>query len=287
MILNVGCTLDYQVLAPTANFTFNILANSDAQQRILSEELAFSPTTVVPEKISSSKGNRVVRAEAPLGPFQLRYSAQVETIRPLLPPEVKPENIGRLPLTVLTYTLPSRYCESDRFAQVAWELFGKIENRAEQVREICRWVDANLTYEIASTDGRTSAWDVWQGRKGVCRDYTHLAISLCRALSIPARYVGGYAFGLDPMNFHACFEAYLAGQWHIFDPTDQIAADDIVVISRGRDAANCSLTTIYGRVQTTPVKVVTVRAELSAPSGLAVPIPSLPLPQDIPASPAA
>lgn len=261
MILYVGCTLDYQVVSPTANFTFNVLANSDAQQRIVAEELAFTPAGIAPEKISSSKGNRVVRAEVPVGPFQLRYSATVEITRPVLPAEVKADNPGRLPLSVLTYTLPSRYCESDRFAQIAWELFGKIENRAEQVREICRWVDANLTYEANSTDGRTSAWDVWQGRKGVCRDYSHLAISLCRALSVPARYVGGYAFGLDPMNFHACFEAYLGGQWHLFDPTDQIAADDIVVIARGRDAANCSLTTIFGRVQTSPVKVITTRAE--------------------------
>lgn len=261
MILHVGCTLDYQVVSPTANFTFNVLANSDAQQRIVAEELAFTPAGIAPEKISSSKGNRVVRAEVPAGPFQLRYSATVETTRPVLPAEVKADNPGRLPLSVLTYTLPSRYCESDRFAQIAWELFGKIENRAEQVREICRWVEANLTYESGSTDGRTSAWDVWQGRKGVCRDYSHLAISLCRAMSVPARYVGGYAFGLDPMNFHACFEAYLGGQWHLFDPTDQIAAEDIVVIARGRDAANCSLTTMFGRVQTSPVKVVTTRVE--------------------------
>jgi transglutaminase-like putative cysteine protease len=260
MILTVGCVLDYHVVSPAANFTFNILANRDGQQRILAEELVFTPEAVTSENISSSKGNRVVRAEAASGAFQLRYAATVETIRPILPQEINPENVGRLPLTVLTYTLPSRYCESDRFTQIALELFGKIENRAEQVREICRWVDANLTYEIASTDGRTSAWDVWQGRKGVCRDYSHLAISLCRALSIPARYVGGYAYGLDPMNFHACFEAHLGGQWYVFDPTDQIAADDIVVIARGRDAANCSLTTIFGRVQTSPVKVTTERA---------------------------
>lgn len=270
MILQVGCTLDYQVVSPTANFTFNILANVDAQQRVVTEELAFSPASIVPEKISSSKGNRVVRIEAPTGAFQVRYAATVETTRPTLPQEVRTDNPGRLPLSVLTYTLPSRYCESDRFAQIAWELFGKIENRAEQVREICRWVDANLTYESGSTDGRTSAWDVWQGRKGVCRDYSHLAISLCRALSIPARYVGGYAFGLDPMNFHACFEAHLGGQWHLFDPTDQIAADDIVVIARGRDAANCSLTTMFGRVQTSPVKVVTSRVEPAAPAALSV-----------------
>lgn len=258
MILTVGCALDYQVLSPTAHFTFNVLASADAQQRLLDESLTFSPE-VVPERSSSTKGNRVVRAEAPMGSFEVRYAATVEVLRPMLPAEVKADNPGRLPLTVLTYLLPSRYCESDRFSQLAWELFGKSENRAEQVREICRWLDANLTYAIGSTDGRTSAWDVWQGRQGVCRDYSHLAIAFCRALSIPARYIGGYGAGLDPMNFHACFEAYLEGTWYLFDPTDQIPPDEIVVIARGRDATNAALTTIFGKVQTTPVRVTTVK----------------------------
>ena len=258
MALSVGCTLIYQVLSPTAHFTFNVLANTDAHQRLLDESLVFLPDGPI-EKAASSKGNRVVRVEAPAGPFEVRYAATVEITRPPLPAEVKADNPGRLPLTVLTYLLPSRYCESDRFAQLAWELFGKTENRAEQVREICRWADANLEYSIGSTDGRTSAWDVWQGRKGVCRDYAHLAIAFCRALNIPARYVGSYAAGLEPMDFHACFETYLGGQWYLFDPTDQIPPDDIVVIARGRDATNAALTTIFGKVQMTPVRVTTCR----------------------------
>lgn len=254
MILSVGCTFGYQVLAPAAHFTFNILANTDPRQKLLDESVVCVPA-VPEERISTSKGNRVFRVEVPAGPFELRYAATVEVLRPPPPAEMKPDNPGRLPLTVLTYTLPSRYCESDRFAHVAWELFGKIENRAEQVREICRWVDANLVYAPGATDSRTSAWDVWQFRKGVCRDYTHLAIALCRALSIPARYVGGYAAGLDPMDFHACLEACLGGQWYLFDPSDGIAPENIVIIARGRDAANAPLTTIFGKVIPGPVKV--------------------------------
>ncbi|HUG09569.1 MAG TPA: transglutaminase family protein [Opitutaceae bacterium] len=263
MILNVGCTLGYEVLTPTAHFTFNVLVNTDAQQNLVAEELVFRPETAS-EKISSSKGNRVVRVEAAAGRFELQYSATVETRRMQLPAELKPDNPGRLPLTVLTYMLPSRYCESDRFAQAAWELFGSIENRAEQVREVCRWVDANLEYKKGATDGRTSAWDVWQNRQGVCRDYTHLSIALCRALSIPARYVGGFAVGLDPMDFHACFEAYLGGAWYLFDPTDGISPDEIAVIARGRDAANASLTTVFGKVKNAPTIVSAVRAGLAS-----------------------
>jgi transglutaminase-like putative cysteine protease len=89
----------------------------------------------------------------------------------------------------------------------------------------------------------------------VCRDYTHLAVAFCRALSIPARYVGGYAAGLEPMDFHACFEAYLGGEWRLFDPTDQISPENIVVMSRGRDATSAALTTIFGRTNAAPVKV--------------------------------
>ena len=250
MNLSVSCTLNYQVLAPTAAFTFNVLANTDAQQRIVSETITGTPP-VPTEQIATTKGNRVLRTEVPAGPFELRYHAIVEVNRPILPPMVKADNPGRLPLSILTYTLPSRYCESDRFAQIAWELFGSTEDRAEQVRAICRWVDQNLTYAKRTTDARTSAWDVWSGRQGVCRDYAHLAIAFCRALSIPARYVGGYAVGLEPMDFHACFEAFLGGEWHLFDPTDGIAPDRIVVISRGRDAASAGLTTIFGKVQLT------------------------------------
>jgi transglutaminase-like putative cysteine protease len=254
MKISVGCKLQYQVVAPTAAFTFNVLVNTDAQQRLDSESIVCTPE--VPAQIdATSKGERVLRLEARTGPFELAYAAIVEVDRPEMPASVPADQPGRLPLNILTYTLPSRYCESDRFGPSAWELFGKVEDRAEQVRSICRWVDENVVYAPGSTDGRTSAWDVWQGRKGVCRDYTHLSIALCRALSIPARYVGGYGIGLVPMNFHACFEAYLGGGWRLFDPTDSIPPGQIVAATRGRDAASGGLTTIFGKVVVGPISV--------------------------------
>jgi transglutaminase-like putative cysteine protease len=263
MRIAVGCTLRYQVVAPSAAYTFNVLVNIDPQQQLVSESIACVPET--PSEIArTSKGERVLRAEARAGPFELGYSATVEVERPPMPATVPADQPGRLPLNILTYTLPSRYCESDRFGPTAWELFGKVEDRAEQVRLICRWVDENVAYSPGSTDGRSSAWDVWQGRKGVCRDYTHLAIAFCRALSIPARYVGGYAVGLEPMNFHACFEAYLGGDWRLFDPTDGIAPGLVVVTTRGRDAASAGLTTIFGRVVSEPVKVTCSLAAAAA-----------------------
>lgn len=254
MKLSVGCTLGYQIATPQAAFTFNVLANTDAQQRLLAESIVLTPE-VAREIVASDKGVRTLRCEATSGNFEVRYAATIEISRPPLPAVVKPDNPGRLPLSILTYTLPSRYCESDRFAPIAWEMFGKIEDRAAQVRAICEWIDQKLSYVPGSTDSKTSAWDVWLSRQGVCRDYTHLAIAFCRALSIPARYVGGYAAGLAPMDFHACFEAYLGGDWRLFDPTDQIPPEHIAVISRGRDATSAALSTIFGRVAPAPVKV--------------------------------
>jgi transglutaminase-like putative cysteine protease len=213
------------------------------------------------EIVTNTKAERVLRTEARTGPFDLRYAAIVDVERPQMPPAVPADQPARLPLSILTYTLPSRYCESDRFGPIVWDLFGRTEDRAEQVGAICRWVDENVAYAPGSTDGRTSAWDVWQGRKGVCRDYTHLAIAFCRALSIPARYVGGYGVGLVPMNFHACFEAYLGGGWRLFDPTDSIAPGLIVAATRGRDAASAGLTTIFGKVVVGPIEVTCALAE--------------------------
>jgi transglutaminase-like putative cysteine protease len=264
MKIAVGCTLRYQVVAPSASFTFNVLVNTDPQQQLVSESIRCTPESPT-EIATTSKGERVLRLDAMVGPFELSYSAVVDVDRPEMPPNVPADRPGRLPLNILTYTLPSRYCESDRFGPLAWELFGKTEDRAEQVRMICRWVDENVAYLPGSTDGRTSAWDVWQTRKGVCRDYTHLSIALCRALSIPARYVGGYAVGLEPMNFHACFEVYIGGGWRLFDPTDSIAPDLIVAATRGRDAASAGLTTIFGRVVTEPVQV---QCALAEPAGV-------------------
>jgi transglutaminase-like putative cysteine protease len=264
MKITVGRTLRYQVVAPTAAFTFSVLVNTDPQQQLVSEAIVCTPETAT-EIATTSKGERVLRAEARVGPFELRYSATVDVDRPETPQSVAAEQPGRLPLHILTCTLPSRYCESDRFGPTAWELFGKVEDWAEQVRSICRWVDGNVAYVPGSTDGRDLGLGRLAGAQGrLPRHYTHLAIAFCRALSIPDRHVGGYAVGLEPMNFHACFEAYLGGGWRLFDPTDGIAPGLIVAATRGRDAASAGLTTILGRVVDESVRV---ECSLAAPAG--------------------
>lgn len=270
--IRLGSTLAYNVNAAGAAFTFNVFPTLNAEQRILSESIVCIPEIPL-ELITSARGDRLLRVEAPAGPFEMRYSGEVELSRAPMPEAIAADRPGRLPLSILTYTLPSRYCESDLLAPKAWELFGSIPDRAEQVRSICRWVKANVVYTAGSTDSRTSAGDVWKLRKGVCRDFVHLAIALCRGLTIPARYVGCYAAGLEPMDFHACFEAYLGGAWRLFDATEDIGPDGMVVVARGRDATQAGLTTIYGRVTPGPVRVECVAMEPIVPN---LPIPPVP-----------
>jgi len=133
MILSVGCTLGYEVQTPTANFTFNILANRDTYQHVVDEGIRLTPDIPIGGRTATSKGNRVFRVEAALGSFEVSYRGTVDVRRPAVPAEVQIDHPGRLPLSILTCMLPSRYCESDCFAQQAWDLFGKFPNRADQV----------------------------------------------------------------------------------------------------------------------------------------------------------
>lgn len=145
---------------PTANFTSNILANRDPFQHVVDEGIRLTADLAIGERTATSKGNRVFRVEAPAGMFEVTYRAMMEVRRPSVPAEVRIDNPGRLPLSIPTYMLSSGYCESDRFSRQTWDLLGKSSNRADQVREICRWVDAKLVYTPSATDSRTSAWDV-------------------------------------------------------------------------------------------------------------------------------
>jgi transglutaminase-like putative cysteine protease len=155
-------------------------------------------------------------------------------------------SIQALPNSILSYLLPSRYCESDRLAGLAWEVVGDASPGYEQVARISQWVGANIPYRPGSSNVPISAAEVRQRGEGVCRDLAHLAIALCRALSIPARLVSGYLAGLEPMDLHAWFEAWVGDDWHTFDPTRREAGDLRVVVAVGRDAADVPLFNQFG-----------------------------------------
>jgi transglutaminase-like putative cysteine protease len=155
-------------------------------------------------------------------------------------------DIEHLPDAVLNYLLPSRYCESDRFGQIATEIAAGQQLGYDQVKAIESWIRTNIRYEPGSSDVPVSAVEVISREWGVCRDLSHLGIALCRSLSIPARLVVGYLYGLEPLDLHAWFEAYVAGRWYIFDATQAQLTGGYVAIGYGRDAADVAIYNQFG-----------------------------------------
>jgi transglutaminase-like putative cysteine protease len=150
---------------------------------------------------------------------------------------------------MFSYLYPSRYCQSDLLLRFALTEFGHLFPGYSRVTAICNWIYDNLLYLSGSSNSLTSACDTALERVGVCRDFAHLGIALCRALNIPARFVSGYAYGLIPSDFHAVFEAYLDGRWYLFDPTRLVPLKSVVRVGTGRDAADVSFATIFGLAQ--------------------------------------
>ena len=150
---------------------------------------------------------------------------------------------------------PSRYCESDLLGNFSMPEFGSSSQGFLRVKSICDWTYSNLAYVSGSTNSQTTARDVFVERQGVCRDFAHLAIALCRGLGIPARYVCGYAAELQPPDFHGFFEAYLGDRWYLFDPTRLAPVSGFVRIATGQDAADVPFATFIGAAQLKSKKV--------------------------------
>ncbi len=222
----------------------------DIEQEIVSEELIISPKTDYKELISSAEANRLISlALKPTENLSIIYSATVDNafiIKEVK--EFKEMNIAKLPSDVFMYLNPSRYCQSDKLYRLANNMFGYKKDDFEKVQSLTHWIYLNVEYLSGSTNSETSAYDTVTEQAGVCRDFAHLGIALCRALTIPARYFTGYAYQLKPQDFHACFEAYIDGQWLLFDATRLIPLNGMVKIATGRDAADAAVANIFGDV---------------------------------------
>ncbi|MGZ5546262.1 MAG: transglutaminase-like domain-containing protein [Limisphaerales bacterium] len=169
--------------------------------------------------------------------------------------------VGELPDGLLRYTLPSRYCDSDKLLNFAWNQFGQIPHGLQRVTAICDWVHNNIEYRFGSGRPDLSASEVIERRFGVCRDFAHAAIALCRAFNLPARYVTGHLpdIGFDdpgtPMDFHAYCEVYLGQQWYTFDPRFNIPRIGRVKVAHGADAVDGAFATIFGQADLTYFEV--------------------------------
>jgi transglutaminase-like putative cysteine protease len=251
----VGCELHYNVTGPSA-FIFNVSVINNSFQRIVAEEFTTDPQLQLEESRSPTEEKRHHRFAAPYGPLCVRYWATIELSLYIQAADNVPETPpGALPADVVPYLYPSRYCESDKLVRLAQHEFGKLQPGFSRVTAICNWIHDNVEYLRGSTNPLTSAFDTATERAGVCRDFAHLGIAFCRAVGIPARFVAGYAYALEPPDFHAYFEAYLNGRWYIFDSTRLAPQTGLIRIGTGRDAADTSFATFFGPVKFLSMKI--------------------------------
>lgn len=247
--VDIDCSFAYQV-HKNSEFVFHLQAAHHSWQAILKEALTLSPHIRQVETYEDELGlNRLFRFSAPEGELEVRYQATVQVELPKRDHGLQEMDVAALPASVLHYLLPSRYCESDLLSAMAQRTFGDTPRGFGRVETVCDWIHDNISYEVGSSQPATTARDVLANRAGVCRDFAHLGITLCRALNIPARFVFGYLeFPEPPPDFHALFEVYIGGQWVLFDATRMAPIDKIVRIGTGTDAKDVAFATIYGDV---------------------------------------
>lgn len=254
MQLDAGCELSFEAKEPTP-LVLMLRPRSGAGQWIIREEYQITPAVNVTE-FTDIYGNLCQRVVAPTGPFSIHFSALVQTADLIDVAKGAPYTpVEELPDGVLHYTLPSRYCQSDQLGNLAVEITRDSEAGYDQAEAIRQWIHENVTYQYGTSDSSTSAVDTANKRIGVCRDFTHLGISLCRALNIPARMVVGYLYQLDPMDLHAWFEAYVDGRWFTFDATQKEPRGNRITVAYGRDAADVAFTTQFGAMTLNDMKV--------------------------------
>lgn len=254
--MNVSCQLDYDI-GFDSTFLLNVHALQTGNQKILNEEFTITPEVEFSELKNRPDSNRIMQFRTgDITHLTISYRALVENTVTMIPYSmIRRVAEAEIPKEELTYMFPTRYCQSDKLSRFAFSEFGHITDKISQVQAICDWIYRKIEYLPGITNHLTSAEDTITERAGVCRDFAHVGIALCRALSIPARYFVGYAHQLNPPDFHACFEVYVGGHWLIFDPTRLSTPTGLACIALGHDAADASTATIFGAVDLTFMEV--------------------------------
>jgi transglutaminase-like putative cysteine protease len=273
--LELQVELNYQVDQYGADFVFNIHAAQTRSQVIGSENLQLSQPILPQMYTDPVTGNRYMRVRAEPGPLKVTYGATVDlTHHRADPSQLAEVPISRLPLEVISYIYPSRYCQSDRLYKLANNEFGSLLQGYSRVQSIRDWVNRRVSFRSNTSNANTSAVDTLIEQVGVCRDFTHLMIALCRALNIPARFTTGTDFGADPSlgppDFHAYVEAFLGDRWYIFDPSGTAIPMGFVRFGTGRDAADVAFATIFGGV-VSQAPVIRTNATEDAARGIVQP----------------
>ena len=246
--------LNYEVDSQGADFVFNIHVAQTPSQTVSGESLTLSQPLVPQIHVDPLTGNRYMRLRAEPGTLMLSYLATVDLVHHSADPlQIAEVPVHRLPPEVMGYIYPSRYCQSDRLIRLATYEFGHLQQGYSRVLAIRDWVQRHVAFTSNTSNSSTSAVDTVIERVGICRDFAHLMIALCRAINIPARFVTGTDYGADPVlgppDFHAYVEVYLGDRWYIFDPSGTAMPMGLVRLGTGRDAADVAFATIFGGVR--------------------------------------
>lgn len=253
MLINVGYELNYEFPQATPMLLTLHVHHSRASDLVRIDHMRTTPS-VPTAAYRDGFGNWCTRLIAPAGAFDVTADAVVsdDGASDPISTGAMQHGVPQLPAETLVFLLGSRYCETDRLSEVAWKLFSGTPLGWARVQAICDFVHQHIQFGYEYASPTKTAWDVYNQRRGVCRDFAHLAIALCRCMNIPARYCTGYLGDIgrpkdpSPMDFAGWFEAYLGGAWHTFDPRNHVPRIGRVLIARGRDAADVAITTTFG-----------------------------------------
>jgi transglutaminase-like putative cysteine protease len=253
MQIRVGFEMEYQCPAPTPMMLTLNIHYSRASDLVLPDLLRTSPAVPM-TAYRDLFGNWCTRLVAPPGQIALSADARVNDsgIADVVAAGVAQTPVEHLPESTLVYLLGSRYCETDLLSDIAWHHFGEAPSGWGRVQAICDFVHRHIEFSYAHARSTRSAWETYNERIGVCRDFAHLAVAFCRCMNIPARYCTGYLGDMGteppygPMDFAAWFEAFLGDRWYTFDPRNNTPRIGRVLIARGRDACDVALANTFG-----------------------------------------
>jgi transglutaminase-like putative cysteine protease len=256
MKFSVSSSLSYEVSGPSTVLCSLCCVQSPGQQ-VFSESLTTSRAVTREDLSMGLSANRFTRFQiGENGFFTIYYNALVESNHQIKPEtEIRAESVPSLPAEVIPFLFPSRYAPSDRLREVSFDLFGQYNTAYDKAIAIESWLAEKVSYASGVSDENTWALDTLERREGICRDFAHLGIAFCRALTIPARYVTVYAHLLEPQDFHAVFEAYLDGIWYVLDGTRKVPLNGMVRIASGRDASDAAVASLFGNITGTGVNV--------------------------------
>ncbi|HEY8247326.1 MAG TPA: transglutaminase family protein [Hyphomicrobium sp.] len=253
MLINYGCEI--AITVPRATPMICLLDVHPERRKDISAEAPFHTLPTAPSMMYlDGFGNQCRRLMAPAGDIALRLDGTIlDSGKPdEVAPNAREVPVELLPHYLLSFLLGSRYCETDRLGQVAWQLFGSVKPGWTRVQAVCDFVHNHLTFGYSHARATRTALEAYEEKKGVCRDFAHLMISLCRCLNIPARYVNGYLGDIGvpkdpaPMDFSAWVEVYLENRWYTFDARHNKQRIGRIVVARGRDATDVPLINTFG-----------------------------------------